>query len=195
VGFDNDDLSIFDRLTAFFQASPLPVLSIGVLTAPRATDLYRRLERENRLTGDIWDATAGSPLATNIVPLGMGRQELLGGVADLCRSAYSPAQFEQRVLNLIDAFSPLAARTGKKSASPDRLRLFFSSLQKISALGPEEAAMVSRLLRAAGRKPAVLSAVAYFLSLYGQARYFIDAFAMEKCDALPSEPARYAARH
>jgi radical SAM superfamily enzyme YgiQ (UPF0313 family) len=174
VGFDHDDRSTFARLTSFFQSSPLPVLTIGVLTAPRATDLYRRLARENRLDGDIWDAAAASPFATNIAPLKMSRDELLDGVADLCRAAYSPAHFEQRMLNLIDAFTPWKPNAVKGHSSAESVRLFFRTLHKISALGPAEAGMVSRVLRAAGRKPAVLPIVVAFLTLYGQARYFID---------------------
>jgi radical SAM superfamily enzyme YgiQ (UPF0313 family) len=184
VGFDNDDRSTFARLIGFFQSSPLPLMTIGVLSAPRATDLYRRLSRENRLTGDIWEATAANPLATNIVPLRMSRAELLEGVASLCRTAYSPAYFEQRMLNLIDAYAPMHPSGAKGSAPAERLRLFFRMLHRISALGPTEAAMVSRVLRAAGRKPAVLPTVVSFLSLYGQARYFIDSVAEEKLAAL-----------
>jgi hypothetical protein len=177
VGFDHDAPSIFASLREFFQVSPLPDLMIGSLTAPRATDLFRRLTAEGRLTGEVWDATAGNPFATNIVPKGMTRGELLDGVARLCCLAYSAPEFERRMLNLIDTYgasAPGALAPARSAASEDRSRLFFSAIRRISALGPDEAAMVSTVLRAAARKPAVLPTVMHFLSRYGQTRYFVD---------------------
>lgn len=79
VGFDADGPDIFDRMAAFLQASPVPSAAIGALVAPAGTPLHQRLAADGRLTGPDWQG-AGHPLATNIVPAGMSRQDLLDGI-------------------------------------------------------------------------------------------------------------------
>ncbi len=177
VGFDNDGPEIFTELMEFFRNSPLPDLNIGALTAPQATRLYSRLKSEGRLLGDSWDVTAGSPFATNILPSGMSREDLLGGLRWLCETAYSPAEYERRMINLIEAFpandGPFSR--GRPTLSNPRGKLFLRTLQMIGRRGAAEAAMVQNVLRRAAEKPAALPAVIYFLGRYEQTRYFLEA--------------------
>jgi hypothetical protein len=184
VGFDHDDSSVFDRLDEFFQASPLPALNIGALTAPYATDLYRRLLKEGRLSGDVWQTSASNPFATNIVPAKMSRDELLERVAGLCRGAYAPRQFEQRVLNFIELYDPASREIEAQNRGTETGKAFSRIVRAISDRGPAEAAMVRKLLRAATRKPVTLQPVIVFLCLYAQTRLLLDsACAMAPADA------------
>ena len=49
VGFDSDGPDIFKRQFEFAMANPIPVFSLGALTAPKATPLYARMKNSGRL--------------------------------------------------------------------------------------------------------------------------------------------------
>ncbi|WP_018263644.1 B12-binding domain-containing radical SAM protein [Methylobacterium sp. WSM2598] len=184
VGFDHDSAGIFDQMRGFFDAAPIPELNIGVLTAPHATDLYRRLAREGRLLGASWETAAASPFSTNIVPAGMSRRVLLDGVADLCAAAYMPEAFGARMLRMIAQLRSTAyAPARRHDAGSERTAMFFRIMKRVSALGPREAEMVREVVRAAGAKPSTLRLVVHFLSKYGQVRYFLDGAGVFRADA------------
>ena len=52
VGFDNDDLTIFEDLYQFIEDTNNPIAGISLLNAPKKTPLYERLKKEGRLIGD-----------------------------------------------------------------------------------------------------------------------------------------------
>jgi radical SAM superfamily enzyme YgiQ (UPF0313 family) len=175
VGFDHDGPDIFGRLFDFFQASPLPFLSIGVLTAPAKTDLHKRLTREGRIIGEVWQTSAGSPFETNIRPARMDRDALLRGTRTLAMELYRPELFERRMLNLIESYGVAdSAVTSRPPRDASGRRRAFEMIRRISARGASEAAMANNVLRQASQKPAVLAAVLHFLVRYEQARYVLD---------------------
>lgn len=174
VGFDHDDPGIFERLFDFFQASPLPDLAIGSLVAPQATPLYDRLGREGRLLGEAWNVAANSPFATNIQPRGMTRDQLLRGLEWLCDETYRAVHFERRMLNFIERFGESAVGVRHLRVDNDRMRIFRRAITLIRADGPEGAAMLTRVLRAATAKPATLPSVVAFLCRYAQFRHFLS---------------------
>ncbi len=49
LGLDDDDENAFDAQIEFIQAAGIPISLIGLLTALKGTNLWARLERENRL--------------------------------------------------------------------------------------------------------------------------------------------------
>ena len=159
----------------------MPDLSIGCLNAPRSTSLHDRLYAEGRLTGEVWEGLAGSPFSTNIRPAGMTREQLIAGTTWLSRAAYAPGNFQRRMMNFIEAFGDAAAQP-RKAGRPihDRLPLFQQTLAQTMSRGPNEAAMVTDVLRAASKKPATLPAIAFFLSRYEQSRYFLDSPAEDR---------------
>ena len=175
VGFDHDDPGIFERLFEFFQASPLPDLAIGSLVAPpQATPLYDRLGREGRLLGEAWNVAANSPFSTNIVPRGMTRDQLLRGLEWLCDEAYRPVHFERRMLNFIDRFGESAVGARHLQVDNARMQIFRRAIALIRAQGPDAAAMLTNVLRAATAKPATLPSVVAFLCRYAQFRHFLS---------------------
>lgn len=169
VGFDHDDAAIFDRLLDFFQRMPLPDISLGVLTAPAATHLYRRMAKEGRLVGDIWETSAGSPFETNIEPAQMSRQDLLQGAQRLCAELYRPDNYQARMLNLIRQHGG-SGRAHGGGARQGGAAVF----KRIGARGAREAEMVGDVLRAAAANPPALPAVMHFLARYEQARRVLD---------------------
>jgi radical SAM superfamily enzyme YgiQ (UPF0313 family) len=175
IGFDHDGPDIFQMLLDFFQASPLPFLSVGVLTAPAKTDLHKRLTREGRIIGEVWQTAAVSPFETNIRPARMDRDVLLRGTRRLTTELYRPERFERRMLNLIERYGaadPSATLRLPRDASGRRRA--FDMIRRISARGAAEAAMANNVLRQASQKPAVLASVLQFLVRYEQARYVLD---------------------
>lgn len=176
VGFDHDEPSIFSELLDFFQDSPLPNLSIGVLTAPTSTDLHRRLEAEGRLQGEDSTASAGSPFTTNIRPARMTQGALLEGTIALARELYAPDRYRQRVLNLLECYGkaspapPVVGQVETRSGRAQALRVF----QRLADRGDAEAAMASDLLRRAAPYPSLLGNVVGCLVGYEQARVVLD---------------------
>jgi hypothetical protein len=176
VGFDHDDATAFDRLFAFLQASPIPDVGLGVLTAPRATHLFRRLQREGRLRGEVWEAAAGTVFSTNIAPARMSREELIDGARDLAARLFEPTAFQARMQRFIDLYGDDAlAADGARGGRQGFSQVFFAALKKISDRGPAETEMVAKVLRMARRKPATLPSVMHFLARYEQTRYVLDA--------------------
>jgi len=54
VGFDEDDLLVFDQLIDFINASRLDIASVYLLTPYPGSPLYRKYERENRILHKEW---------------------------------------------------------------------------------------------------------------------------------------------
>ncbi|MDO8668653.1 MAG: DUF4070 domain-containing protein [bacterium] len=94
VGFDSDDATIFQCLADFIMKSGITTAMVGMLNAPYGTRLWQRLNRANRLTGEIsGDNTDGT---TNIIPL-MGIDKLRDGYRRLMKYLYSPSNYYRRV--------------------------------------------------------------------------------------------------
>lgn len=173
VGFDHDGPEIFEQLLAFFQSAPLPALNVGVLTAPPTTDLYARLRREGRLQGDDGRTSAGSPFETNILPLQMSQADLLEGTRRLATELYRPSRYLERMRHYIAEFgeaNPALLRQPPRSKGRRQGFRGFGFVRR----GPEEAEMLTEILRAAAAKPAVLPSVMHFLGRYEQARHVLD---------------------
>ena len=93
VGFDHDDPSVFKVMPGFLAESRIGNAMIGLLHAIPTTPLHDRLRKEGRLHNDVDSALFG----TNVVPLGMSRDELRQGFIDIMREVYSPDSYFQRV--------------------------------------------------------------------------------------------------
>jgi hypothetical protein len=177
VGFDHDGASIFERQFEFAMASPVPIFTLSALVAPAATPLFARMKRENRLTpgGNV----AGSPWDTNIVPVGMTRQELLEGLRWLCQELYRPENFTRRVLRMIDCLQPVTGPLSADLGSIGEPRPIESEallvVQNIRNLGPGERQMIPTILHAMQQKPHSRRQVIDSLYRYAQARCVYDA--------------------
>jgi len=170
VGFDHDGLDIFDRQFEFAMASPIPIFSLGALVAPAATPLYERLRDAGRLIPDGHEV-AGSPWDTNIVPARMTRDELMTGLRRLSRDLYTPANFGQRVLQMIDALQP--AIVAREPDGAARRAIDSEAMLVIRAMmerGPEERRMMAAVTRRLQHKPSARRPVLQALFRYAQVR-------------------------
>jgi hypothetical protein len=96
VGFDNDPNDIFERQIEFIRESAIPIAMVGLLAAIPATQLWRRLEREGRLTGE--DHTgSNTDCMLNFVPK-MDSDVLIEGYKSIVRNIYNPGEYYDRAL-------------------------------------------------------------------------------------------------
>jgi Radical SAM superfamily/Domain of unknown function (DUF4070) len=175
VGFDHDGPDIFARQFEFAMESPIPIFSLGALVAPAATPLYERMRVAGRLVPG-GPEVAASPWDTNIVPASMSRQELLEGLRRLSHELYKPANFERRVLQMIDALPPLPM---VPEAGPAALARRIESeamlvIKRVTEHGPAERQMMARVVRKMQKKPSARKPVLQALLRYAQVRYLYD---------------------
>lgn len=134
VGFDSDDVSVFDRQMTFLREARVIGAMAGMLSAIPKTPLYERLEREGRLD----NAAADDPdIATNVIPLRMTRQEMRDGWVDLMDRLYDTENYFERFNALF-----VEGRLALGSAKMDWLRrhrplgyLKIQTLTILAALG------------------------------------------------------------
>ncbi len=107
VGFDQDDVTVFDRQFDFLSRSRIVGAMAGMLSAIPKTPLYDRLAAEGRLD----NAAADDPrIATNVVPLHMTVSEMRDGWLDLMGRLYDAESYFQRFDDLfITGRLPLAS--------------------------------------------------------------------------------------
>lgn len=98
VGFDHDRSDIFAAQSEFLRQTDIVHAMIGMLSAIPKTPLYARLQNEGRL-----DRSDDPEFGTNVIPLGMSREELREGYVRLMEELYSPeayfGRFEELYLN------------------------------------------------------------------------------------------------
>ncbi|MBL0714317.1 MAG: radical SAM protein [Desulfosarcina sp.] len=94
VGFDTDDLDIFEQQERFLREAGIIVPMIGMLVAAKNTRLWKRLEQENRLVPDR--EYGDQERTTNMVPLLMTREELQTHYFELIRKVHGDDHFWMR---------------------------------------------------------------------------------------------------
>ena len=103
VGFDNDVPSIFQRQIDFIQKSGIISAMVGLLNAPKKTQLYRRLEKEGRILHDFGGDNTDYSL--NFIPK-MDRHELLTGYQKIIHGIYSSKSYYTRILSFLKHYNP-----------------------------------------------------------------------------------------
>ena len=103
VGFDNDPLTIFDTQIRFIQKSGVVTAMVGILIALPRTQLYERLEKEQRLVKE----TSGNntDFATNFIPR-MDYDLLINGYKKVLSTLYSPKHYYERVRTFLREYIP-----------------------------------------------------------------------------------------
>jgi radical SAM superfamily enzyme YgiQ (UPF0313 family) len=109
VGFDSDDLDIFDEQYEFCQKAQIPIIMNNALIATPKTPLSRRLQADGRLLQDDFSHTVKQS-ATNFRPLRMTMAELTQGQQRLIRKLYEPEAFRQRLLGNLSRFRDVRFR-------------------------------------------------------------------------------------
>lgn len=92
VGFDNDDVNIFEEQFQFLQQSGVVFAQMSLLEAMPKTPLYERIKASGRLI------PYKDGLATNIMPANMTYEELISGYSKLIKRVYGYDAFAERFL-------------------------------------------------------------------------------------------------
>jgi radical SAM superfamily enzyme YgiQ (UPF0313 family) len=96
LGFDSDPADVFDIQVDFINRSGIPMAMVGLLTVLPNTQLYRRLESEDRITRE----TSGNNTNTfeiNFRPV-MGTENLISGYKRVISRIYDPGDYFNRCL-------------------------------------------------------------------------------------------------
>ncbi len=127
VGFDNDSPSVFQKQIDFIQQSGIVSAMVGILNAPKNTKLYKRLEKENRLTTE---ATGNNTdLSINFVPK-MNKQELIQGYQKIIANIYSIKPYYKRIRVMLTNHKHMGVNSGRFN-----IRLFTGFLKSIYIIG------------------------------------------------------------
>lgn len=103
VGFDNDPVTIFDKLTDFIQESGIVTAMVGLLNAPKGTLLHKRMMEEGRLTNEF--SGSNTDFSMNFIPK-MNHKVLMEGYKKMLNTIYSPKYFYARVTSFLKDFDP-----------------------------------------------------------------------------------------
>lgn len=174
VGFDSDDVNIFERQYSFAMDSGIPIFSIGALVAPQATPLHDRLRSASRLVPE-GSETAAQPWSTNIVPARMTQRELIEGIRWLCNRLYDPAAFKERVFQSLDR---VAVREDGKACCQGMDREIdreqWMLLWALADMGPKEKEMAGDLSSRILAKPGAGNSLMGTLFQYNQIRFVYE---------------------
>ncbi len=107
LGFDSDTQSIFQEIINFVQNSGVVTAMVGLLNAPTGTRLYKRMAREERLTGNF--TGNNTDLAINFIPK-MNFDTLINGYRKVVDTLYAPKQYYERVRVFLKEYRPRPRR-------------------------------------------------------------------------------------
>lgn len=127
LGFDTDRENIFDRQIEFVQKAAVPVAMVGLLTAVPDTDLYRRLEKENRILSDpTGNNTHDFHLNFKTI---MPKDVLIEGYKRVLSEIYAPSTYFKRCLNLLKRI-PARVEHPARPVNMTQIKILFRSLKK-----------------------------------------------------------------
>jgi radical SAM superfamily enzyme YgiQ (UPF0313 family) len=161
VGFDNDPPSIFEKLTGFIQESGIVTAMVGLLNAPKGTNLEKRLEKEGRMLKDF--TGNNTDFSINFIPR-MDSKVLLDGYQKILDKIYSPKYYYERVTRFLKDFEP-----GKKKVfhiNPNYILALLRSMFKLGVIGEERIYYWKLFFWSLFRKPQLFS-LAILFTIYG----------------------------
>jgi radical SAM superfamily enzyme YgiQ (UPF0313 family) len=109
LGFDTDTPSIFQKQIDFIQQSGIVIATVNLLKAPFGTELYARMQKEDRLL-DILDFDENK---MNIVPK-MDMEELYKNYHYVLSNIYSPKMIFERSQVFLKTFKSAKVKTSVK---------------------------------------------------------------------------------
>ncbi len=126
VGFDTDPENIFDLQIDFIQKAGIPMAMVGLLNAIPKTQLYRRLQKENRIINDS-SGNNTHDLKLNFVPC-MPTKILLDGYKRVISEIYTPKKYFERCFTLLKRLP--SQKKVYRSIKLSDIRALFLSLWK-----------------------------------------------------------------
>ncbi|WP_370445888.1 B12-binding domain-containing radical SAM protein [Petrotoga sp. 9PW.55.5.1] len=132
VGFDNDKPTIFDKMFEFIQNNGIVTAMVGILNAPRGSELYNRLLKENRLKGEI--SGNNVDVNTNIIPK-MNFDFLINNYKNLMNKLYSPKYYYARMKKFLVNY--IAPNNSKPKIGLQEIKAFIKSIFVLGIFGKE----------------------------------------------------------
>ena len=161
VGFDNDPVSIFERLTEFIQESGIVTAMVGLLNAPKGTKLHKRLEKEGRMLNDF--SGSNTDFSINFVPK-MNPETLLDGYKKILNTIYSPKYYYERVIGFLKDFEPKKKKIFHVNFS--YIKALVKSIFKLGVAGKERLYYWKLFFWSLFRRPRLFS-LAILFTIYG----------------------------
>ncbi len=161
VGFDNDPVSIFERLTEFIQESGIVTAMVGLLNAPKGTKLHKRLEKEGRMLNDF--SGSNTDFSINFVPI-MNPETLLDGYKKILNTIYSPKYYYERVIGFLKDFDPKKKKIFHINFS--YIMALLKSIFKLGLAGKERLYYWKLFFWSLFRRPRLFS-LAILFTIYG----------------------------
>ncbi len=130
LGFDTDRSAVFESLIRFIQESGIVTAMVGLLNAPKGTELYRRLTDEKRLlqysSGDNTD------FSINFIPK-MKWEELIDGYQKVVKTIYSPEHYYRRIMTFLKSYVPVQQHRHRVTRSD--MKALFKSIWLMGVWG------------------------------------------------------------
>ncbi|KUO59119.1 radical SAM protein [bacterium BRH_c32] len=161
VGFDNDPTTIFEKLTDFIQESGIVTAMVGLLNAPKGTNLQKRLQHEGRMLSDF--TGNNTDFSINFIPK-MDSNLLLEGYKGMLMTIYSPKYFYERVMRFLRDFEPKKKKVFH--LNPNYILALFRSMFKLGLIGEERIYYWKLFFWTLFRKPQLFS-LAILFTIYG----------------------------
>ncbi|TCO07273.1 B12-binding domain-containing radical SAM protein [Natronoflexus pectinivorans] len=161
VGFDSDTPSVFQRQIEFIQKSGIVSAMVGLLNAPKNTQLYKRLEKEKRLTFESSGNNTDSSI--NFIPK-MDYNELLDGYKRIINNIYAARPYYKRVRQMFLNYNRKYNKQRRINFS--LIRAFIKSMYVIGIINKGRIEFWKLLLWTLFKRPA-LFADAITFAVYG----------------------------
>jgi radical SAM superfamily enzyme YgiQ (UPF0313 family) len=161
VGFDNDHPQIFEELTHFIQQSGIVTAMVGLLNAPKGTNLEKRLISEGRMLQDF--TGNNTDFTINFIPK-MDSKKLMDGYKSILKTIYSPKYFYERVMRFMKDFEPKKKKVFH--LNPNYILALFRSILRLGVIGEERIYYWKLFLWTLFRKPQLFS-LAILFTIYG----------------------------
>ncbi len=161
VGFDSDMPTIFKRQFDFIQNNGVVTAMVGLLNAPRGSQLYEKLRDENRLLGEMTGDNVDA--MTNIIPK-MDSKALVNGYKNLVGLLYNPQNYYKRLKEFLSVYKVPNLPKPKLSAS--EIGAFLKSIFLLGIFGKERKEYWKILTWSLFKKPKVFSKAVSF-AIYG----------------------------
>lgn len=161
LGFDHDDVSIFERMIKFIQKSGIATAMVGLLGALPKTRLWKRLKAENRLLGD--PTGNNTDCTTNFITK-MDFNILASGYKKVMKTIYSPKNYYQRLITFLKQYKPKGRVFLRFSW--DKILAFLKSIWELGIAGKERIYYWKLIFWSLIKKPRIFPK-AIELAIYG----------------------------
>ena len=161
VGFDSDNPSIFKRMIEFIQESGIVTAMVGLLNAPKGTQLYQRLLEEGRISSSF--NGNNTDLSMNFIPK-MNPDVLLNGYNQIVSTIYSPKHYYRRIMSFLKEYRPV--KSGGLHLGFNEIGALVKAIFQLGFIGKERCYYWRLFFWSAFRKPGVFP-LAITLSIYG----------------------------